>query len=417
MNTMIKHVFLVLIITQFSFAQVVEVNEPDYIKTITFKGNTPESQLPVIKLGDFITMEFDDLNGDEADYYYRIKHYNYDWTESVLMKVEYLDGFDDQRIRTYDNSFNTYQLYSHYDLTIPNEFTKGLKKSGNYMVFIYNDYDEIVFSRKFMIHENGANVGIDIKRSRDVNTIETKQTVDIIIDPINFRLNNPKETIKTLIVQNNNLTTSIGGIKPQYILGDQLTYKYTKETAFDGGNEFHFFENKDLRVANYGIQRIELNDLYENILWTNLPRFNLPYTYNPDINGNFLVTVLDREDPDTEADYAFIHFSLKMDELKPNESIHVYGNFNNYHITENTKMVYNYENRIYQKPLLLKQGFYNYKYVIVNNDTKEINHNKIDGNFWQTENSYKVLVYYRDLGARYDRLIGFGENSSTRITN
>jgi hypothetical protein len=413
----VKLFFLFLFIIQFSVAQVEEIIEPDYIKTITFKGNTPESQLPVIKLGEFITMEFDALNGDEEDYYYKIEHYNYDWTPSVLAKAEFLNGFDEQRIRTYENSFNTYQLYSHYDLTIPNEFTKGLTKSGNYIVYIYDDNNDVIFSRKFMIHENGANVGIDIKRSRDVSTIETKQTVDIVIDPINFQLNNPKETIKTIIVQNNNLTTSISNIKPQFILGNQLTYRYTKETAFDAGNEFLFFENKDIRASVNGVQYIELNDLYENILFTNFPRKNLRYTYFPDINGNFLVTVLDREDPDTEADYAFIHFSLKMDDLKPNESVYIYGNFNNYHITENTKMVYNYQTRTYQKPLLLKQGFYNYKYIVVNNDTKEINHNKVDGNFWQTENSYKVLVYYRDLGARYDRLIGFGETNSTSITN
>ncbi|WP_375239026.1 DUF5103 domain-containing protein [Aurantibacter sp.] len=417
MNKTIKPFFLFLFLCQFCISQVDEIIEPDYIKTITFKGNTPESQLPVIKLGDFITMEFDALNGDEEDYYYKIQHYNFDWTPSVLAKAEYLNGFDEQRIRTYENSFNTYQIYSHYDLTIPNEFTRGLTKSGNYMVYIYDDNDDIIFSRKFMIHENGANVGLDIKRSRDVSTIETKQTVDIVIDPINFQLNNPKETIKTIIVQNNNLTTSISNIKPQYILGNQLTYRYTKETAFDAGNEFLFFENKDIRASVNGVQYIELNDLYENILFTNSPRKDQRYTYFPDINGNFLVTVLDRENPDIEADYAFIHFSLKMDDLKPNESVHIYGNFNNYHITENTKMVYNYQTRTYQKPLLLKQGFYNYKYIVVNNDTKEISHNKVDGDFWQTENSYKVLVYYRDLGARYDRLIGFGETSSTRITN
>jgi len=417
MHQTIKLLFLALLFVNISFAQIEETPEPFYIKTITFKGNTPESQLPVISLGDYLVMEFDALNGDEDDYYYRIQHYNYDWTPSVLMKAEYLNGFDEQRIRTYENSFNTYQIYSHYKLSVPNEFTRGLTKSGNYMVFIYNDNDEIVFSRKFMIHENGANVGIDIKRSRNVSNIETKQTVDIIIDPINFQFNNPKETIKTLIVQNNNLSTSIKNVEPQYVLGNQLTYKYINKTAFDAGNEFLFFENKDLRVANNGIKFTELNDLYESVLFTNIPRANQRYTYFPDINGNFLVTVIDREQPAIEADYAFVHFSLKMDELKPNESLYVYGNFNNYHLTEETKMVYNYKTRMYQKPLLLKQGFYNYKYVIKNNDTKKIDHTKIDGNFWQTENSYKVLVYYRDLGTRYDRLIGFGERSSVNISN
>ena len=33
------------------------------------------------------------------------------------------------------------------------------------------------------------------------------------------------------------------------------------------------------------------------------------------------------------------------------------------------------------------------------------------------ENNYKALVYYRALGARYDKIVGFGEASSINITN
>jgi len=413
----IKH-FLCFVLISFSIsAQVEEIQAPDYIKTISFRSKTPESQLPVLNLGDSVILEFDALNGDEEDYYYRIQHYNYDWTPSVLAKAEYLNGYDEQRIRLYENSINTYQIYSHYTLSIPNRFTKGLTKSGNYMIFIYNDNNEIVFSRKFMIHEDGASVGVTVRRSRDVSTIDSKQTVDIVVNPININFNNPKQTVKTLIVQNNNLNTSINDIKPQYILGNELSYRYTKETTFEAGNEFLFFENKDLRIAINGIQYVELNDLYEHILFTNISRKDQPYTFNPDINGNFLVTASDIDNPNIEADYTFVHFSLIYPELPKNKSLHVYGNFNNYQITEATKMSYYKEQQKYAVPLLLKQGFYNYKYVVVDNDTGKLSENEVCGNFWQTENSYKVLVYYRDLGARYDRLIGFGENTSVNIKN
>ena len=107
-------VFFILTYISSSYGQVKELNPPDYIKTIAFKSNTPESQLPILKLGEYLVLEFDALNGDEADYYYQIEHFNYDWTPSLLMKPEYLDGFDNQRIRNYENSFNTYQIYSHY---------------------------------------------------------------------------------------------------------------------------------------------------------------------------------------------------------------------------------------------------------------------------------------------------------------
>ncbi|MFB9056771.1 DUF5103 domain-containing protein [Mariniflexile ostreae] len=398
------------------FGQVNEVNPPDYIKTITFKGHTPESQLPILRLGEYLVLEFDALNGDEEDYYYKINHYNYDWTPSVLTKSEYMDGFDNQRIRDYENSLNTYQIYSHYKLTLPNEQTKSLKVSGNYLLSVYNNYDELMFSRKFMIYENKSNVGVTIKRSRTIKDIEKKQRVEIAISPIGMQFNNPMQTVKTVIVQNNNLNTAIKNLKPQYTIGNQLIYKYGTESSFWGGNEYLFFENKDVRAANTGIQGVDLKDLYHNYLFTNYPRFDRVYTYNPDINGNYLITNIDAEDPTIEADYVWIFFSLLPNDAFKNKDIHVYGNFNNYAIDESTKMTYNSDLNYYEKPILLKQGFYNYKYVAVDKNGI-LDEGAISGNFYQTENNYKVMVYYRDLGARYDQLIGVGEGSSVNISN
>ena len=397
-------------------SQVSEVNPPDYIKTITFKGDTPESQLPVLKLGEYLVLEFDALNGDEEDYYYKITHYNFDWTPSILVQSEYLEGFDNQRIRNYENSYNTYQIYSHYKLTIPNTQTKRLKVSGNYLISIYNNDDEFIFSRKFMIYEDKTNVGVALKRSRDIQFIEEKQRVEIIIAPKNMQLNNPKQTVKTLIVQNNNLNTAISNLKPQYTIGNQLIYKYDTESSFWGGNEYLYFENKDVRAANTGVRAIDLQELYHNHLFTNTERATKPYTYNPDINGNYLITNIDADDPSIEADYVWMHFYLLTNEFLNNKSIHVYGNFNNYAIDESTKLIYDEYNNVYTNVQLLKQGFYSYKYVVVDNNNT-LNEGAISGNFYQTENNYKVIVYYRDLGGRYDKIIGLGEGSSINISN
>ncbi|MFD2551909.1 DUF5103 domain-containing protein [Bizionia sediminis] len=399
-------------------AQVVQEKAPPaYIKSITFQGQTAQSQLPIIQLGQQLILEFDALNGDEADFYYQIKHFDYNWEPSQLMQSEYLSGIDNQRIRDYENSFNTYQIYSHYTLRIPNAQTRGLKVSGNYMLFVYNDYDELVFSRKFMVQENMATVGVSVKRARDVRQVETMQGLDIIINSNNMRFNNPQQTVKTCIIQNNNLHTAISNVPPQYTLGSELVYKYTDKILFEGGNEYFYFENKDIRGANAAIRYIELNELYSNYLFTNAPRFNKPYTYNPDINGNFLINAINTEKPAIEADYAWIHFSLILPELPKNESVYVYGNFNNYALEDANKMVFNPANGLYEVPILLKQGFYNYKYVVKNNQTGALNESAISGSFWQTENDYKVVVYFRDLGGRYDRIVGVGEGNSTNISN
>ena len=410
------HFIILLLFSTIVVGQVQETNPPDYIKTIIFKGLQQESQLPILRLGEPLILEFDALNGKEEDFYYVIEHFNYDWSPSPLVKSEYLSGFDNQRILNYENSFNTYQIYSHYNLKIPNQQTKGILKTGNYVISIWNDNDQMVFSRKFMVYENSVNVGVSIKMSKDVKFIEQKQSVDIVIGNPSFNFNNPMETVKIVILQNSNLNTAITDVKPQYILGNQLTYKYVSETSFWGGNEYRYFENKDVRAANVGVQFIDLKEIYHNYLFANSSRANSPYTYNPDINGNFVVTALDKNNVSIEADYTMNHFKLYYPFLKEGQRLYVYGNYNNYALDSENELRFSDELGLFQTIIRMKQGFYNYKYVIVEKDGT-LNEGAISGNYWQTENNYKVLVYYKNLGARYDQLIGVGEGSSLDISN
>ena len=413
---MFKHFYIsfTLLASFVCFSQVEEVEPDDFIKTITFKSNTNQSELPILTLNERLYLEFDVLSPDEEDYYYVIEHYNYDWTESNLMKSEYLKGLDNLRIVNYENSFNTYQIYSNYRLQIPNQQTR-LKVTGNYLIKIFDEYDEIVFSRKFMVYENLASVALQLKRSRDVRHVNTKQSVDFTIKTTNFSFNNPKQTVNTVILQNNNLKTAISGLKPQYVLGNELIYRYTTESSFWGGNEYLNFETKDVRGTNLGVQFTDLEDVYHSYLYVDINRYNRGYTYNPDINGSFQITILDRDTPSIEADYTVVHFSLQNPELT-NESIYVYGAFNNFALNKSNKMEFNPDSGFYEKDIKLKQGFYNYKYVLVNTQG-ELEEGVISGDHYETENNYKVLVYYRDLGARYDRIVGFGESTSTQIGN
>jgi hypothetical protein len=417
---MLKKTFVILLITCFSsslIAQYAEHIEPEFIKTIQFAGDTKQSQLPIIRLGEALFLSFDDLNGNEADYYYQITHHDFDWALSDLTKGEYMSGFDDVRIYNYENSFNTFQSYSHYTLKIPNRDTRKLTKSGNYMISIFDDNGEIVFSRRFMIVENIVSVPTYIKRARDLKSIETKQVVQFTIDSPNLLITNPDETIKTLILQNSNLNNSITNLKPQYTIGSQLIYRYDKEASFYGGNEFLYFDNKDIRAGTSTIRRIDLTDIYNHFLYTNGARFNRPYTYNPDINGNYQIRVLNANtNMAIEADYARVYFALQYFEEIADKEIHVYGNFNNWTIDGSTYMEYDSFSDTYINNRLFKQGFYNYKFVLVNRDGT-IEEGAISGNYWQTENEYTVLVYYRDLGARYDRIIGMSKANSTSINN
>jgi hypothetical protein len=409
--------YLFLFIFSNSFAQVKETVEPQYIRTIQFKGTSAQSQLPIIELGKRLQLSFDDINGDEADYFYTIEHFNFDWTPSDLSKGEYIDGFDDVRIDNYENSFTTLQLFSHYTLSIPNRETRAIQKSGNYLISVFDDDGYIVFSRKFMVMERMVSVGVEIRRARKLKQIEEQQVVQFTVNSPSMLLINPKQNVKTVVLQNSNLKTAITNLKPQYTIGTELIYRYDQEAAFWGGNEFLFFDNKDIRAANNAIRRIELNDLYEHFLFTNINRSVRPYTYNPDINGNFQIRNLyTTQNQDIEAEYVIIHFNLQYFGDLGDKEIHIYGNFNNWTIDGTTYMRYNKESDTYKNARLFKQGFYNYKYVLVNRDGT-IEQGPISGNFWETENQYTVLVYYRAPGARFDRLLGQGSANSTNITN
>lgn len=387
-----------------------------HIKSIQFSRAPDETGIPIIKIGEPLTMHFDDINGDEADYYYKIVHCNFDWTPSQLSKNEYLNGFDDIRITTYENSFNTLQSYSHYTLTIPNEDTYGLKVSGNYIIQIYNDDEQLVFLRKFIIYENNASVKVEVKRSRDLKYINSKQSVHFEIDPGNSFFRNPDQTVKTLIIQNGDLKHSITTLKPQYNLSNKLVYRYDQESSFWGGNEFLFYDNKEIRSSTANIKRVALEELYHHYLYTNIVRANRNYTYNPDINGGFVIRNLRTEDSNTAADYVWMHFTLQCYEPIGKGALYLYGDFNNYEMNGSNKLTYNKESGLFELKILLKQGFYNYKYVLQNDDGT-LNHGFISGNFDETENNYTVLTYYTAPGARYDRVIGKGEANSSSIQN
>ena len=409
-------VFTLLIFVQ-GMAQVAEeMPAPPYIKTVQFYGNTAESQLPLIQLGTPLRLSFDDIIGDESDFYYTITHYDYDWTPSVLVKNEYIDGVDDVRIMNYTNSVSTLQLYTHYELTIPNQYTTAITKTGNYLLEVFNADEELIFSRKFMIYTPLVSVGVEVLRSRDLEFIEQKQVVNFFVDSGENVLINPKNTVKTLIIQNNNLKNSIGNIQPQYNIGNRLEYRYNDETSFYGGNEFFDYDNKNIRTATNRIQFVDLQDLYHNYLYGNTTRADLEYTFNPDINGNFVIRTMQGSDPRIHAEYAWIHFSLEHPQRPKGEDIYIYGNFNNYDLEDATRMYYNADTGRYETAMLMKQGYYNYKYVVAKNG-KRLEENPISGDFWQTENEYDVLVYYRPPGARFDELIGVGNALSTSISN
>ena len=406
-----------ILISFVTFAQVEkEIDPPFNIKTITFVQNNQNS-IALFGLNDPFEIQFDDLYGNEANYYYEIVHCNYDWKHSDLTKNEYLQGFDGIRIQEYTNSLNTLQLYSHYRIGFPNKNTR-LLVSGNYIIKILNEDREVVFSRKLMLFEDLVSVPMQTKRARTLNTINFKQNIDFSIKSPNLLFQSPLQNVKVLLLQNGKLNEAITNIKPMYTIGNDLIYKYDSETQFWGGNEFLYFENKIIRAANNFIARVDANNgVYNTHLYTDNARINKSYTYNPDTNGNFVPLNVNASNNGIEADYSWVFFTLSAPSFYEKKNIYINGMFNNYAISDDNKMEYNQEKGIYEKAIMIKQGFTNYQYVVAD-ETKTIDYeNAIDGNFSQTENNYFAIIYYRENNQRYDRIIGKGVANSEDITN
>lgn len=209
-----------------------EITPPFNIKTVTFVQNG-QNAVPVFNLNDSFQLQFDDLYGNEANYYYEINHCDYNWNPSQLVKSEYIQGFDNQRIQDYENSFNTLQLYSHYRLSFPNKFTQ-FRVTGNYMLKILNEDREVVFSRKFILFEDLVSVPLQIKRSRDIKDINHMHNLDFAVKSNVITFQNPLQNVKVTLMQNGQMNKTINNIKPQYTLGNDLIYRYNKETQFWG---------------------------------------------------------------------------------------------------------------------------------------------------------------------------------------
>ena len=399
-----------------SFAQVEkEITPPYNIKTVTFVQND-QNTIPIFRLGDSFEFQFDDLYGTEANYFYTISHCDYDWKPSQLVKNEYLNGFDDQRIQDYSNSLTTLQLYSHYKLAFPNRFTQ-FRVSGNYVIKILNDDKEVVFSRKFILYEELVSVPMQVKRPRSLSVINQKHNIEFSIKSSTINFQSPLQNVKVMLLQNGKFSNAITNIKPQYTIGNDLIYRYDSETQFWAGNEFLFFENKDIRAANNNIARIDTNGgIYNSHLYPSQARANSPYTFFPDINGNFIIKNINALRNEIEADYAWVFFTLSAPSYFGKKSIYVNGMFNNFAINEETKMEYNAEKGIYEKALMIKQGFTNFQYVISDANGNLDEENAVDGNFHQTENNYFALVYYRENNQRFDRIIGKGIANSIDAT-
>jgi hypothetical protein len=390
-----------------------------YIKAVEFSRVGFDLSDPIISLmsNEIFRVSFDDLRGGYCQYYYQIQHCTAEWEKSEIWTNEYLEGIEEEQIEKVEYSFNTRTSYTHFEFTFPNE-RFIIKKSGNYIVRVYwrdSKGNEInAFTRRFMVVDPKVSVSATIRRAGTSDDYETRQEVDFSINTTGYRIESPYQDIKVVVLQNWRWDIPLTNLKPYMVYNDKLDYSFDNGTNFfDGNNEFRRFDIKSVKFLSEKVREITYDDtMFYARLWESEKRIFKEYVFDEDINGKFLLKTEDEPSVSNYGEYVRVKFSLPYDAPIVEGNLYVAGGFNCWQYTPENKMQYNYRKKAYEATILFKQGYYNYLYVMLPNNSKSGDATWVEGNHSITRNSYTFLVYHRAKGEIYDELIATGSFES-----
>ncbi|MBR5158852.1 MAG: DUF5103 domain-containing protein [Bacteroidaceae bacterium] len=375
----------------------------DMINTLRVISNGDWERPQIIRLNSDETIEFsfDEMSHEYHRFTYHITHCDAGWKPSNLIESEYMDGFNDQPIDNWQNSLNTTFDYTHYSLTLPNDEVT-LKLSGNYRLSIQEDGNEVAWFR-FMTVEDMHNLQATVDGNTDIDTHKSHQQVNMTVSLNGLNVTNPDREIYTVVMQNRRLDNAVLNSKPTYNAGSRLTYEHCRDLIFPAGNEFRRFEIVNMYDYFKNVDRVSFHDPYYHADLMEDTRHHA-YSFDYDHNGRYLIRYNQARDNDTEADYLFVHFSLASQQLSDGH-MYVSGHFNGGNTGTKWEMEYNRQTGRYEATILLKQGAYDYQYIWVP-DGETVGQTKpAEGDWYETKNEYLILLYYRQRGSRYDRLI------------
>jgi hypothetical protein len=388
------------------------------IRSIKLHNQGDQLAYPIIRLngGDQLELHFDDLDADVKYYSYTFLLCNADWTPALLSQFDYMRGFSNVRIGTYRNSSIALTRYTHYMAMLPDKNTSPTR-SGNYIlkVFTNGDTSQTVFTKRFLVVDNRVNAGASVLQAFNASVARSHQKLQFSVNVQNIKPTNIFQQIKVVVLQNNRWDNCIANLQPTFIRQNVLEYNTENEGLFKAQKEWRWVNLSILRLQT---DRIEKGD-YTNrgqTLWIKpeSERNQLRYMYYRDINGMYMLGNIENNNPYWQGDYAGVWFQYFTPDKQPyaDKDVYLFGELTNYELTEANRLIYNQEKSLYENKQFLKQGNYDYCYVTVDRKTKQLSADITEGNWWETENNYTILVYYRPLGARADELVGITQINS-----
>lgn len=338
---------------------------------------------------------------------YDVKRCEANWELSTdVFSNDYIDGFcNELSVENCVESINTNQLYTHCELTIPNEYCR-IKLSGNYRVDIYDDaIGDTLLSARFMVADNDVAIQASLTNNTDIDVRKEHQQIDIALRyPNKFNVVNPEEQFLVYVVQNHCFDNIRRLPTPTSIRQGVIEWTHCRDLIFPAGNEYHKFEILDVHRNSMGVDNIVWDgETYNVSLYPDEVARN--YVYDEDANGSFFLRNSDNYESSTTSEYVDVKFTLATPRLP--YDVYLNGRW----LKEPYMMDYDEELKAYSATLPLKYGYYSYQYFHYDDKSiakaggkKELT--CVDNNFYQTENDYLILVYYKNIGDRTWRLAG-----------
>ena len=375
--------------------------------------------IPVISLNEPTPLEisFDDFKSDYQDYYYSVELRNADWTAVNLSAFDYLQGFNQNKINKFSVSSIATQSYFHYQFNFPNAQLRPTQ-SGNYIlkVFKNGNTNEIVFTRRFFVTENQVSVAATVQEPFDGQISKTHQKIQFILDVKKIPFFQTDQ-LNTAVIQNYRYNDAVSIAVPSFIRGNLLEYNSEDQFIFPAGKEARWLDIQNLRLRSDRVT--DINSKADRAIISVKPDLSRAstayYTFN-DLNGGFMISNTESLQSENQNDYATVNFTYFPKDKIPFIGMKLYlaGALTNNILNKEAEMIFDPALGYYKKSLLLKQGYYSYNYVLrEQNSFNPLNDfTETEGNHWETENNYSIMVYYRPPGARHDHIIGFGAVNS-----
>jgi hypothetical protein len=410
-----KRIFLILTLILSGTALLAQdlVFDPN-IKSAKLYRAGDQTSFPILPLSgtDALELHFDDLDNHIKNYYYTFQLCNADWTPAILHPFEYIKGFQNARITNYRNSSLSTTRYVHYQAVVPDRNCYPTR-SGNYLlkVFLDNDTSKLAFIKRMVVVDNKASVAVQIQQPFNYKMVNTGQKLTVAVQTdARLQVMSPSD-MKVVILQNNNWQTSAYIDRPTIYRGNYYEYSDEAQTAMPAGKEFRWIDLRSLRLkSDRMLDILNHGDTVKVTMQPDPDRNAQVYIYYRDLNGSYTIETLEDINPYWQGDYAMVHFTYVPQGNRPIEGsdLYLFGEFTNYATDTSGLMHFNRELGVYEKDMYLKQGFYNYLYA-----TKPLGGNgfpdfsQAEGNYYGTENTYMVLVYYRSFNSRADEVIAF----------